>query len=105
MRKPRQPYLQIRQGDMESFLSFVDKVKEGVEAAPDIPHAMKDTLVKEIAIQNANDTCKRLIVSLPPHASLTQIIEQCSRAPLETEKEKYKIHATALAAALTRAQK
>ncbi|XP_077642040.1 endogenous retrovirus group K member 8 Gag polyprotein-like [Lonchura striata] len=103
--RPKQPYLQIRQAGGEPFLAFVDCIKEGVEIAPDSPFNMKDTLVKEITVQNANANCKRLIATLSTGAMLMQIVEQCSQAPIEEEKEKAKIHATALAAALTKAQK
>lgn len=105
VRKPRQPYLQIKQEENEPFLRFVDRIKEGVEAAPDVPHTMKDTLLKQIATQNANITCKRLLATLPPDAPLLQIIETHSRAPIEQEKEKARIHASALAAALTKVNK
>ncbi|XP_064016772.1 uncharacterized protein LOC135184671 [Pogoniulus pusillus] len=99
---PKQPYLQIKQKDNESFMAFVDRITEGVEMAPDIPANMKETLVKEIAMQNANAACRRLIATLPPAASLLQMVEQCSRAPMEEEKEKARIHASALAAALSK---
>ena len=85
-------------------MRFVDRIKEGVEAAPDIPFTMKDTLLKEIASQNANSACKRLLAALPPDTSLLKMIETCSRAPIEQEREKARIHASALAAALTKAQ-
>ncbi|XP_040434397.1 uncharacterized protein LOC121080446 [Falco naumanni] len=42
----------------------------------------------------------QLIASLPPGASIAQMIEACARAPLVEEEEKEKIHANALAVAL-----
>ncbi|XP_016152690.1 PREDICTED: uncharacterized protein LOC101821912 isoform X2 [Ficedula albicollis] len=101
--KSRQPYLQIRQDENEAFLKFVDRVKEGVESAPDIPHTVKDTILKEIILQNANMTCKRLLATLHPDVTILQMIEICSRAPMESEKERACIHTSALAAALTKA--
>lgn len=37
--------------------------------------------------------------------TIIQMIEQCSRAPLEIEKDKAQIHAAALAAAITQVHK
>lgn len=85
--KVNPPYLKIRQEDNEPFLKFVDKVQEAVEVAPNVPQEMKDILVKEIVVQNANATCRRIIASIDPGANLVKIIEACSRAPWEEEKE------------------
>lgn len=103
--KPNLPYLKMTQWSDELFLGFVDRVREAVDAAPNIPMDMKTTMVKEIVTQNANPTCKHLIATLPLGATLMQMVEICSRAPLEKEWEKAKIHATALAAALKQAPK
>uniref|UniRef100_A0A8B9G903 Gag polyprotein n=1 Tax=Amazona collaria TaxID=241587 RepID=A0A8B9G903_9PSIT len=100
MGKVNPPYLKIRQGESESFLSFVDKVREAIDNTPDLSDNIKDTLVKEVAIQNANITCRKLMRTLPQGATLTQMIELCARAQWEDEKQKANIHAAALAVAL-----
>lgn len=100
MGKPSPPYLQVKQGTAEPFLAFVDRIREAVDNTPDLDPDIKTTLVKEVAAQNANATCKRFLTTLRPGATLVQMVEVCSRAPLEEEKHKASIHATALAAAL-----
>ncbi|XP_072713779.1 uncharacterized protein [Ciconia boyciana] len=97
---PSPPYIKITQGVGEPFLSFVDKVREAVEAAPNVPPEMKTIMVKEVVVQNANTTCKRIIADQPPTATLLKLVEACSRAPWEDEREKAKIHAEAMAVAL-----
>ncbi|XP_033929226.1 endogenous retrovirus group K member 7 Gag polyprotein-like [Melopsittacus undulatus] len=100
MGKPNPPYLQIKQGDDELFLTFMDRVRDSIDSNPDIDPDIKTPLLKEVATQNANTTCKRLIATLPQGASLVQMIDICSKAPLEEEKQRANIHAVALAAAL-----
>ncbi|XP_056182220.1 endogenous retrovirus group K member 7 Gag polyprotein-like [Falco biarmicus] len=97
---PTLPYTKILQKPNESFFSFVDKLREAIDNAPNVTPDLKIILTKEIAVQNANATCKQLIASLPPGASITQMIEACARAPLVEEEAKAKIHANALAVAL-----
>lgn len=98
------PYLKIMQGEKEPFLSFVDKVKEAVEAAPNVPSEMKDVMVKEVVSQNANSACKRLLATLQPGATIVQMVEVCARAPWEEERAKARIQASALAVALKQQQ-
>ncbi|KAI1240284.1 hypothetical protein IHE44_0011743 [Lamprotornis superbus] len=84
--KPQRPYLKITQGADEPFISFVDKVRDALEAAPSLPEDAKMIMLKEIATQNANAFCQQIIASQPAGASLTQLIEACARAPWEEEK-------------------
>lgn len=98
--KANPPYLKIVQGEAETFLAFVDKVKMAVDAAPNVPKDLKDIMTKEVVIQNANSVCKRLLASLPASATMAQMVEACARTPIEEEKTKARIHANALAAAL-----
>uniref|UniRef100_A0A803WDL8 dUTPase-like domain-containing protein n=1 Tax=Ficedula albicollis TaxID=59894 RepID=A0A803WDL8_FICAL len=57
-------------------------------------------MLKEIATQNANVICWRIITSQPAGASFTQLIEACDQAPLEEEKIKAKTRASAMAVTL-----
>ncbi|XP_062441335.1 uncharacterized protein LOC134145648 [Rhea pennata] len=97
---PQLPYSKITQRPDETFFGFVDRLKDALDLAPNIPPDMKMLLVKGLAVQNANRVCKQLLAALSPGASITQMIETCARAPLVEEEQKAKIHATALAAAL-----
>lgn len=98
--KPNPPYMKIFQGEKESFLGCVDKVREAVEAAPNVPTEMKTIMVKEVVTPNANAACRKIIAMQPPGATLLQLVEACARAPWEEEREKARIHALALATAL-----
>ncbi|XP_050176737.1 uncharacterized protein LOC126642823 [Myiozetetes cayanensis] len=97
---PTLPYTKIMQKPNETFFSFVDRLREAIENAPNVTPDLKALLTKEIAVQNANAACKQLIAALPPGATITQMIETCARAPLVEEETKARIHANALAAAL-----
>ena len=70
--------------------------------APDVTPELKHTLTKELALQNANETCGRLIAPLQSGYSLSQMVEIC--ALLLWEEEKAKIHASAMAVALKQTQ-
>ncbi|XP_040434685.1 endogenous retrovirus group K member 5 Gag polyprotein-like [Falco naumanni] len=70
---PTLPYTKILQKPNESFFSFVDRLRDAIDNAPNVIPDLKIILTKEIAVQNANVTCKQLIASLPPGASIAQI--------------------------------
>uniref|UniRef100_A0A8D0FGS4 Gag polyprotein n=1 Tax=Strix occidentalis caurina TaxID=311401 RepID=A0A8D0FGS4_STROC len=99
--KPRLPYHQVKQKPDEPYMQFIDRLKEALDTAPNLTPDAKTALGKDLAYQNANLRCQQVIASLPRGASLTQMVEACSRlSPLLGEQEKATIHARALAAAL-----
>lgn len=100
MGKVSPPYLKIKQGESESFITFLDRIREAIDNTSDLDDSIKNTLVKEVAIQNANSACKKLIRTLPQGASLVKIINLYSQVQWEEEKQKANIHAAALAVAL-----
>ncbi|RMC20055.1 hypothetical protein DUI87_00901 [Hirundo rustica rustica] len=73
-------YVNIKQFSSENFLQFVDRLKSQVERQVQDP-VVQAELIKEMAQRNANETCRRIILSLPfdPSPSLTQMIEACTR--------------------------
>ena len=99
--KPRLPYHQVKQKPDEPYMQFIDRLKEALDTAPNLTPDAKTAVGKDLAYQNANQRCQQVIASLPRGASLTQMVEACSRLPpLLEEQEKATIHARALAAAL-----
>ncbi|RMC01176.1 hypothetical protein DUI87_22267 [Hirundo rustica rustica] len=73
-------YVNIKQIPSENFLQFVDRLRSQVERQVQGP-VVQAELIKEMAQRNANETCHRIILSLPldPSPSLAQIIEACTR--------------------------
>jgi len=99
--KPVSPYRQIRQGPDEPYMHFIDRLKEALDAAPNLPSGAKGAVGKDLAFQNANTQCQQIIASLPSGSTLSQYVEASSRLPrLAEEREKARIHAAAKAAAL-----
>ncbi|RMC20518.1 hypothetical protein DUI87_01369 [Hirundo rustica rustica] len=73
-------YVNIKQFSSENFLQFVDHLRSQVERQVQDP-VVQAELIKEMAQRNANETCHRIILSLPldPSPSLAQMIEACTR--------------------------
>ncbi|RMC21551.1 hypothetical protein DUI87_02417 [Hirundo rustica rustica] len=73
-------YVYIKQFSSENFLQFVDHLRSQVERQVQDP-VVQAELIKEMAQRNANETCRRIILSLPldPSPSLAQMIEACTR--------------------------
>ncbi|RMC20465.1 hypothetical protein DUI87_01315 [Hirundo rustica rustica] len=73
-------YVNIKQFPSENFLQFVDRLRSQVERQVQDP-VVQAELIKEMAQRNANETCRRIILSLPldPSPSLAQMIEACTR--------------------------
>ncbi|RMC19886.1 hypothetical protein DUI87_03452 [Hirundo rustica rustica] len=64
----------------KNFLQFVDRLRSQVERQVQDP-VVQAELIKEMAQRNANETCRRIILSfsLDPSPSLAQMIEACTR--------------------------
>ncbi|RMC20353.1 hypothetical protein DUI87_01202 [Hirundo rustica rustica] len=75
-------YVNIKQFPSENFLQFVDRLRSQVERQVQDP-VVQAELIKEMAQRNANETCRKSILSFPldPLPSLTQMIEACTRRP------------------------
>ncbi|RMC04299.1 hypothetical protein DUI87_19118 [Hirundo rustica rustica] len=73
-------YVNIKQFPSENFLQFVDRLRSQVERQVQDP-VVHAELIKEMAQRNVNETCRRIILSLPldPSPSLAQMIEACTR--------------------------
>lgn len=99
--QPVLPYTKITLGPEESYMQFIDRLKEALDLAPQLTPEARVAIGKDLAVQNANKQCKQILASLPAGATMTQMLEACSRIPqMQEEKEKAAIHAQAMAVAL-----
>lgn len=73
-------YLNIRQAPNQSFIEFVDQIRMQVERQVE-NQAMHLTIIIEVAKENANEACKRVIAGLPvyPEPTLPALVEACMK--------------------------
>ncbi|KAF4803531.1 hypothetical protein TURU_015347 [Turdus rufiventris] len=74
---PRPKYVKITQGPREPFLQFVEKIAAALEkqVEDDTPRQL---LCKQLARDNANVDCFKIIQSLPGDPSLTHMVQACA---------------------------
>uniref|UniRef100_A0A8D0FT59 Integrase catalytic domain-containing protein n=1 Tax=Strix occidentalis caurina TaxID=311401 RepID=A0A8D0FT59_STROC len=63
-------YTQIRQGNQEPYMAFIDKLRDALNRQFANEEA-KMAILMNLAIENANEDCKRILLALPRDASLT----------------------------------
>lgn len=84
--------------DGESFMQFVDRLKEAIDASPNLTAEAKGAVLKDLVVTDANSQRQQIIASLGRDASLTAIIEACLRIlVLTTEEVKARAQAAAFA--------
>ncbi|XP_014109964.1 PREDICTED: endogenous retrovirus group K member 18 Pol protein-like [Pseudopodoces humilis] len=73
-------YVSINQFPCESFLQFVDRLRLQIQRQVKEPVAQTE-LLKEMAQRNANEACRRVILSLPinPPPTIADMIEACAQ--------------------------
>ncbi|XP_030414231.1 uncharacterized protein LOC115649438 [Gopherus evgoodei] len=103
--KPNPPYAKIVQDPSEPYSTFLDRLREAIDRSPNLTAEAKTAVGLDLAIQNANAVCRRILATLPKTASLTEMVEACSRASMYEETDKAEIHAKAHASALAVALK
>ncbi|TRZ06805.1 hypothetical protein HGM15179_020304 [Zosterops borbonicus] len=77
---PQQSFINIKQVPEETYMQFVDRLKQTLERQIDNDQAREVVLLK-LAVENANEDCKRLSKTLPPEPepTLLQMTEVCNR--------------------------
>lgn len=86
MAAPKQRYVAIQPGDKEPFLQFVKKVAAAIEKQVDGEN-LQQILCKQLARDNVNEDCWKIIEALPGDASLADIVTACSKVgTVEHEK-------------------
>ncbi|XP_017592969.1 PREDICTED: uncharacterized protein LOC108447451 [Corvus brachyrhynchos] len=78
MAAPKTQYVKISQGPKEHFLSFVEKIAVALEKQVE-DEAVRQLLCRQLARDNANDECRRIIDALPGEPTLTQNVEACAK--------------------------
>uniref|UniRef100_A0A452GGM3 CCHC-type domain-containing protein n=1 Tax=Gopherus agassizii TaxID=38772 RepID=A0A452GGM3_9SAUR len=94
------PYAKIVQDPSEPYSTFLDRLREAIDRSPNLTAEAKAAVGLDIATQNANAICRRILATLPKTASLTEMVEACNRASVYEETDKAEIHAKAHASAL-----
>ncbi|XP_071664086.1 uncharacterized protein [Patagioenas fasciata] len=103
---PVPPYSTIEWDPGEPYMTFVDRLKEVIDASPNVTPEAKAAVGKDLAMMNANTQCQQILAGLGKTASLAEMVEACTQVPImQQEVEKAKIHAQAHAAALAAARK
>lgn len=77
---PTQYFSTIKQGIDESFIKFVDRIKDALEKQIESTEARKELLCK-LAMSNANEKCKTILRALPldTEPTIEQMLESCTR--------------------------
>lgn len=86
----------VRQGQQESFGGFVERLRAVLEKTQ-LDEFLKEAILKDVAVQNANFFCKRIVGALSAGASIEEMIEACEVGRVE---ENAKIWGSAIAAAI-----
>ncbi|OPJ70630.1 hypothetical protein AV530_008887 [Patagioenas fasciata monilis] len=76
--EPKRRYLTIKQGPKEPFLSFFEKLQAAVERQVFDAH-LREMLVKQLARDNANADCQKVIETLPRDPALEAMITACAK--------------------------
>ncbi|KAL2298254.1 hypothetical protein Nmel_015241 [Mimus melanotis] len=74
---PKQRYVKITQGPKEPFLIFVEKIVAALEKQVEDDN-LRQLLCKQLAKDNANVDCLKIIQALPGDPSLTDMIQACA---------------------------
>ncbi|XP_064901033.1 endogenous retrovirus group K member 5 Gag polyprotein-like isoform X1 [Columba livia] len=100
--EPNQRYTAIKQGPKEPFLSFAEKLQAAVERQV-FDANVRGLLVKQLARDNANTDCQKVIETLPGDPTLEAMITACAK--VGSVEHKMTALAAAMAAAKTQYQK
>ncbi|XP_053834284.1 endogenous retrovirus group K member 5 Gag polyprotein-like [Vidua macroura] len=71
-------YTEIKQGPLEPFSSFVDRLSQAVERQV-INEGAKPHLIKSLAFSNDNTECRQIISMMPHQTILADMIEACNK--------------------------
>ena len=71
-------FTSIRQGVSETFMTFIDRLRDAVEKQIEHPEARESLLIK-LALEYANADCKKILIALPRNATLVEMVEAANR--------------------------
>ncbi|KAL2311256.1 hypothetical protein Nmel_002953, partial [Mimus melanotis] len=75
---PKQRYVKITQGPREPFLQFMEKIAAVLEKQVEDDN-LRQLLCKQLAKDNANLDCAKIIQALPGDPSMTEMIQACAK--------------------------
>lgn len=78
MAAPKPRYVPVRQGIKEPFLQFVEKIAASIEKQTDDEN-LRQVLCKELARDNENEDCQKIIEALPGDPSVLEMVTVCSK--------------------------
>ncbi|XP_064501662.1 endogenous retrovirus group K member 113 Gag polyprotein-like [Pseudopipra pipra] len=90
---PKPKYTTVKQGVKEPFLQFVERIATSLEKQVD-DEDLRQRLCLELAKDNANEDCQRIIEAMPGTPSIPEMVAACSKVGSVAHKM------TALAAVL-----
>ncbi|NWU73784.1 GAK7 protein, partial [Pterocles burchelli] len=73
-------YMGIKQGREETFGAFIDRVAAAIEKAG-VQEYMKGALLKQCALQNSNESTKRVLSTLGANWSIEEALERMALQP------------------------
>ncbi|XP_074894907.1 uncharacterized protein LOC142035983 isoform X2 [Buteo buteo] len=79
MAAPKQKYATIRQGPTGPFLQFVEGISAALEKQVE-DEVLRQILCKQLARDNANEDCQKIIQALPGDPSVPDMVAACSKA-------------------------
>ncbi|KAM7065174.1 uncharacterized protein M8220_017821 [Acridotheres tristis] len=77
-------YMGIKQGRDETFGNFVDKAAAAIERAG-VPEYMRGALLKQCALQNCNETTRRVLSTLGANWTIEEALERMALQPTGTQ--------------------
>ena len=93
-------FTEIKQGATEPYIQFIDRLQESLSKQIHDKETC-ELLLKQLALSNANDDCKQVLIPLKD-PSLSDLIEACNK--VGSLKHKYTEMAAAFAAMNLNAQ-
>lgn len=80
MAPPHKSFSDIRQGIDETFIKFIERLRDTIDKQIDC-HGARDELLSKLAASNSNAECKKIIRALPldPEPTIQQMVEACTR--------------------------
>lgn len=75
----------VRQGITEAYGHFIDRLWEAIENHPDVGADSRQQLFRILAFDNANDTTRKILATVPQGAGVDEILLRVQRAPTKTE--------------------
>ncbi|KAF4798583.1 hypothetical protein TURU_062555 [Turdus rufiventris] len=78
--KPLLTFTNVRQGLLEPFSHFVDRLAQALQTGGDLDEEHKQLMLKLLAFENANSKTKSLLTTFPQGAEVGEMVELAHRA-------------------------